>query len=238
MPASILISQVGEESGGTPGKSRDNLVVDQVITFSNDTGESTYRWELTDVPIRSTLSRGSLGTSATFTITPDVKGTYRVTLQVNGSVLPVDNAGILARIRVTEGKTLGWRYPAAGEELTDDNIDYTGLEFPDNENTRGWATLSDLQMEQAELAAYEAANATVTSPGPGTDNLVRLNSSTGLLDLTVLPPSSLSKCSYRSIYAALPLTVPNRYQHLVSGSVLIEAGGTLTIEAGGEVVIL
>lgn len=194
MPSSIIITQ---GTAGTPGKTRDDLVTASLVTFSNQTVESSYLWTLTDAPIRSTLVRGTTSTAATFGLTPDVKGTYRVTLQVNGSTATADNSAILAAVKTTGDRTLGWRYPAAGEERQEDNVDYAGLNFPGDTNVRGWATPRDLQLEQTEEAAYLVLNRVTTSPGVGVTNdlLVGLDPATGQFDPSVIPGATAATTS-------------------------------------------
>jgi hypothetical protein len=136
------------------------------------------------------LVRGTTGSGATFGFTPDVKGTYRVTLQVNGSSFPSDNDVIFGAVLSFGPKSMGWRYLAAGEADNEDNSLKPGLGFPGNINVRGWATENDLNREQQELAAYEVANAVVVSPGIGNDNLVHLDTLTGKLDPSVVPGGS------------------------------------------------
>jgi hypothetical protein len=185
MPASITVNQVTRPAG-TAGKSRNDLVTGQVVTCSNTTVETSYFWTLTDVPIRSALVRGTTGTGPTFSFTPDVKGTYRVTLRVNNSTLAADNTVIFGAVLSFGSKTLGWRYFAA-EETREDNITRAGLGLPANVNTRGWATDSDLQFEEIEQGIWEVQNATITSPGLGADRLVKLDPTTGLLDVSIVP---------------------------------------------------
>jgi hypothetical protein len=91
MPASIIFNQVSK-SAGVAGKSRDDFDTALLVTCTNDTAESSYTWTLEDVPIRSALVRGTIGASSSFTFTPDVKGTYRVSLRVNASSLSAENA--------------------------------------------------------------------------------------------------------------------------------------------------
>lgn len=186
MSASIIFDQSGK-SAGVAGKSREDFDSGSVVTCSNSTTESTYLWTLEDVPIRSGLTRGTTGSSSTFTFTPDVPGTYRVSLRVNGSTLATDNQTRFCAVLTSAAKTLGWRYLAAGEQGDEDNIDRAGLGFPGDTNVRGWATERDLQLEQIEEATWEVINAVVSSPGAGSDNLVRLNTVTGTLDPSVLP---------------------------------------------------
>jgi len=155
-----------------------------------------------------------------------VKGTYVVSLQVNGSALAADNAESFCAIVTSGAKTLGWRYLGAQEKNQADNQVKAGLGFPSNINTRGWATERDLQLEQTELAAYEAANAVLVSPGIGVglDRFVRLDATTGILDPSVLPqvvslptPTGIKIANYTAVSLDLVLYDPS--------------GGTFTLDA-------
>lgn len=188
MPAAIIFNQPTKPPGGIIA--RRDLSTGLVVTASNNTVEGTYLWTLVDVPIRSALIRGTTGIASIFTFTPDVKGTYRLTLQVNGSTLAIDNADSFAAVVSFGAKTLGWRYVGAGEQDQADNILYAGLGFPLNVNTRGWSTEHDLQDEQVETATYDVLNAITVSPGLGFDSLTRIDPLTGKLDPTVVPPAT------------------------------------------------
>lgn len=189
MPALITINQATKPPG-TPGKSRDQFDAGLLVTCSNDTAEGSYLWTLVDAPIRSALVRGTTGVASTFTFTPDVKGTYLVSLTVNGSPFPVDFDESFAAVLTSGLKTLGWRYLAAREQEDADNINKPGLGFPGNTNVRGWATDRDLQLEQTEDAVYEVLNRVLTSPGIGADNLAQLDPLTGKFDPSVVPASA------------------------------------------------
>lgn len=163
MPASIVVNQATLPAG-VAGRGRSDGVVSQLVTCTNNTVEGSYLWTLVDVPIRSALARGTTGTAASFTFTPDVKGTYTVSLQVNGSAAPADNDSSYLAIRTFAARTLGWRYQAAGETAEDNEL-YIGLNFPGNVNPRGWATNEDLIFEQVEDGIWEVENAIVTFGG-------------------------------------------------------------------------
>lgn len=163
MPASIVVNQATLPAG-VAGRARSDGVVSQLVTCTNNTVEGSYLWTLVDVPIRSALVRGTTGTAASFTFTPDVKGTYTVSLRVNGSSTPTDNDSSYLAIRTFASRTLGWRYQAAGE-TTEDNELYAGLNFPSNVNPRGWATNEDLIFEQIEDGIWEVQNAIITFGG-------------------------------------------------------------------------
>jgi hypothetical protein len=187
MPASIVFNQTGAPAG-VAGKARSDFVTGQIVHCTNSPtlGVTSYAWELVDVPIRSALVRGATSTAADFQFTPDVKGTYLVSLTINGSPFATDTARSFCAILSSGTNTLGWRYKAAGE-TEEDNMAYTGLGFPSNVNPRGWATDEDLVDEQIESAVYKVQNAVVTSPGPGTAPLVKLDTATGKFDATVIP---------------------------------------------------
>lgn len=225
MPASIIFDQV-TKSAGIAGDAREDFDTALLVTCSNATGESSYLWTLIDVPIRSALVRGTTTVTATFSFTPDVKGTYLVTLQVNGSPLTSDNAESFCAVVTFAAKALGWRYLAALEQNQDDNQLKAGLGFPGDLNTRGWATERDLQMEQTELAAYEVANAVVVSPGAGAglDRLVQLDETTGLFDPSVLPGAA-------AVPSLTGLKVANYTAVALDLVIYDPSGGTFTIDA-------
>jgi len=187
MSALIIVNQATRPSG-TAGKARSDGVVSQLVTCTNNTPESSYLWTLVDVPIRSALVRGTTGTGASFTFTPDVKGTYTVSLQVNGSVADVDNDSSYLAIRSFAAGTLAWRYQAAGE-TSEDNETYAGLGFPSNINPRGWATNEDLIYEEIEAGIWEIENAIVTFAG-AISRLVLTDPATGKVHPSLIAGST------------------------------------------------
>lgn len=184
MPASIIFNQAGTPAG-VAGKSRSDFVISPltIVNCTNATAETSYAWTLLDVPIRSALVRGTTGSGSTFSFTPDVKGTYLVKLTVNGSSLSTDTARSFCAVLSTGA---GWRYKAAGE-TEEDNQTYSGLGFPGNVNPRGWATDEDLTYEEVEAVVVSVQGAVVTSPGPGTAPLAKLNTVTGKFDSSLIP---------------------------------------------------
>jgi len=143
-----------------------------------------------DVPIRSALVRGTTGAGSSFTFTPDVKGTYTVSLQVNGSSSPSDNASSYIAIRTFATRTLGWRYQAAGE-TTEDNETYAGLGFPSNINPRGWATNEDLIYEEIEDGIWAVQNAITTFAG-AISRIVMTDPATGRVNPSLISGSTPS----------------------------------------------
>lgn len=236
MPASIIINQVTRPPG-SPALSRDDLVISQVVTLTNNTVEGSYLWTLLDVPIRSVLIRGTTGIFPSFTFTPDVKGTYRVSLQVNGSTLPVDNQILFGAVLSFGAKAMAWRYLGAGEANLEDNVLKPGLGFIGDVNPRGWATERDLQLEDTELAAFEVANAVTVSPGPGLDRMARLDPATGQFDPSLIPGgggSGTDNFSYKLVTSTTTVTIPANQQMLVHGGLTVDG----QINLFGEIVLL
>lgn len=183
MPASIIVNQATRPAG-VAGRARSDGVISQLVTLTNNTIEGSYLWTLIDVPIRSALTRGTTGNAASFTFTPDVKGTYTVSLRVNGSVAAVDNDVSYLAVRSSGGKTLSWRYLAAGETAEDNEL-YPTLNFAGNVNPRGWATNEDLILEDIEEGIWETQNA-ITTFGGLISRLVMTDASTGKVSSTLI----------------------------------------------------
>lgn len=183
MPASIIVNQATLPAG-VAGRARSDGVISQLVTLTNNTIEGSYLWTLIDVPIRSALTRGTTGNAASFTFTPDVKGTYTVSLRVNGSVAAVDNDVSYLAVRSSGGKTLSWRYLAAGETAEDNEL-YPTLNFAGNVNPRGWATNEDLILEDIEEGIWETQNA-ITTFGGLISRLVMTDASTGKVSSTLI----------------------------------------------------
>ncbi len=98
-----------------------DLELGNQITFSNDndTGVSSWQWTLEDQPAASSATLDT-PTASTTTFTPDVEGTYLVSLNVNTGE---DTDQIDAAVRTLRARI---RVPAAGERTEEDA-------------TRGWA---------------------------------------------------------------------------------------------------
>lgn len=225
MPASIIFDQTGA-SAGVAGQARNDFDVGIEVTCSNATVATSYLWTLVDVPIRSALTRGLIGTSATFAFTPDVKGTYVVTLRINGSFFIPDNAKSFCAVLSTE---LGWRYKGA-REGTEDNILYAGLGFTGNINTRGWATPDDLEREEIEAAVYVVQNAVSVGPSTG-GQLVFTDSGTGIVDSSLLPatlqltssaPEDVTKAT--AVIGVATTAARSDHKHNVSTAVPVDVG--------------
>lgn len=82
--AEIRINQTGGAGVGSPGISRDDLIIASAVELRNvdNNGVTQWFWQLLDIPEGSAASLAN-PTSAVATFTPDVYGTYRVYLRVN-----------------------------------------------------------------------------------------------------------------------------------------------------------
>jgi len=235
MAAAILINQVTLPAG-VLGVAREDGVISQLVTCTSGTVATTYTWTLVDVPIRSALVRGTVGVGASFIFTPDVKGTYLVRLRLNGSSSSADNTASFIAVKSFGLWSRTWRYLAAREENID-NILRAGLGFPSNVNARGWATNQDLITEEIEQTTGRVLTAVTTSPGPGTDALVKIDPATGKFDPSVIPGAGSIGIKYHLLLTDT-IIVPTDFQYLVQGSIIIDPGGSLTAAPGAQIVIL
>lgn len=131
--ASIVIrSQDG--TAGSAGRSRDDLVLSEVVTCYNadNQGVTTWRWQLLDRPTDSTVVLSD-PTGAQISFTPDEYGTYLLQLTVNQG-----QRGQVAKSLVVCRDGSGLRYPAFGE------TDEANWLVSGQPNTRGW--LPDLEL--------------------------------------------------------------------------------------------
>jgi len=99
---------------GAPG-SNTTLQPGQTVTFSNqnNTGVTTWKWELLDIPAASSATL-TAPTAATTNLTLDKQGSYLVRLTVNEGLATQDINAAVAAIRQVRSRI---RVPAAGESL-------------------------------------------------------------------------------------------------------------------------
>ena len=167
--ASIAFDQARPSgpSYGTPSVARNDLWEGRVITCrSTESGPTSWFWELLDVPPGSAAALAT-PTTANATFTPDVPGSYRVRLTVNGGG-PGNVQVLIAGVRYNSSGVLvnrGWQSPAFGEVAGDDNT--AG-------NVRGYAPkfeyiLADLLTFISGGGSGGPGNATfLTADGTGT----------------------------------------------------------------------
>lgn len=149
--ASIRINQAANASPtGVAGRSRDDLLEDQVVQLRNadDTGVRAWRWTIVDRPYGSTAALSS-PVAAAPTFTPDVVGSYLISLVVNtGRVGEVDRR--VAAVR----DALGLRVPAAGE------TNEANWLIDGSPNARGYQPEFETIVEQVNANAAMAADIT------------------------------------------------------------------------------
>lgn len=130
--AIIVIDQSTGAGAGTPGVARNDCWQDQQINLSCATGgNSSFQWDLLDIPPGSAAALTGAGTS-TPSFTPDLIGSYRIQLITSGGG-PGNVQILIVRVRYDDTGVLqqfGWALPAYGEQAGEANY---------NSNVRGWA---------------------------------------------------------------------------------------------------
>lgn len=151
--AVIVINQPTGAGAGTPGVARNDLWQNQMVELQIGTGGNANPvWTLLDKPPGSSTSIDNPN-SATCHFTPDLVGTYRIQLTVNGGG-PGNVQVKVARVRHDSAGDIiqrGWAYPAKGEVQGEN--DYAG-------NTRGWAEPIEFIFEDIRQALDGAGGTT------------------------------------------------------------------------------
>lgn len=152
----------GSVSGaGTPGVSRDDLILAETWTFTDPAnGAGTYAWVLRTRPVGSSATLSGAATP-TATLVPDIAGTYLVELTFNGTDRSgVDNA--IGEFISDQGGAAaklsgGTRIPGAGE-----TVQY---------GTEGWHPAQDsvLRKHDARSGIDSKAHGSVFYSDSGTD---------------------------------------------------------------------
>lgn len=207
--AVIIADQPAGAGNGVAGVARNDLWRNKAVNLSIGVGgNTTYLWELLDVPPGSAATL-STPTAPTSSFTPDVIGTYRVRLTVNGG----GNGNVqtrVYRVRFSPTGTLeqrGWAYPAVDE--TKEEANYDG-------NTRGWAEALYSILEDARLNAFDAA----TLPTPsGTQYAVLMEDPGGSLVFQQITAEMIVPAFAIASFAK---TAPN------GGTLLYRRGDTIT----------
>jgi len=151
--ALITIDQLANPTPvGQPGVARDDILLASPVTLRNavDTGVTRWRWTVLDVPIGSAILTNATATTAEFTFTPDVAGTYRVQLAINDGAEGEIDTRIVG---VRDGD--GFLYPAADQRAEEANYDIAG-----SPNTKNWA--KEVEAILRSLGAPQLLNAAPT----------------------------------------------------------------------------
>jgi len=110
-------------SAGTPGEARNDLWLGWQIDLRCTTVHFSYQWLLIDAPPGSTATILN-GSSQIANFTPDVAGSYRVMLIVDGGG-PGNTMILICAVRYDHSGTQlnrGWRLPALGEQAPENNF--------------------------------------------------------------------------------------------------------------------
>lgn len=124
MPGAVIVADQGSGAGpGAPGVARNDLWQAQAVSlYLGVGGNTTYLWEMLFRPTGSTATL-STPTASTSGFTPDLIGTYRIRLTVNGGG-PGNVQTRVYRCRYNNVGALaqrGWAPPAYGETAAEAN---------------------------------------------------------------------------------------------------------------------
>jgi hypothetical protein len=110
-------------STGTPGYGRDDLWLGRATHPRSVNTATLYEWTLLDKPPGSAAVLTN-DTSQICTITPDLAGSYRLQLVIDGGGLSNTQIKILGCVKDINGVEVnsGWRVPALGEEPEEANF--------------------------------------------------------------------------------------------------------------------
>lgn len=132
MPGAVIVADQSAGAGaGSPGVARNDLWQARAVSlYLGVAGNTTYLWELLSKPTGSATALTS-STASTSGFTPDLVGTYRVRLTVNGGGpgnvqtrvyrCRFDNSGVVA--------SRGWATPAYGETASEANYDGNAIGY-------------------------------------------------------------------------------------------------------------
>lgn len=157
--AIIVIDQPGGAGAGSPGVARNDLWQNKQINLSCAVVNSTYQWDLLDVPPGSGASLTGGGTSTPHFL-PDLIGTYRIQLITNGGG-PGNVQILVIRVRYNATGVLqnrGWAPPGFGEQASESN--YGG-------NLRGWAPEIEFILADIRANGFSSGGGAPTGPAGG-----------------------------------------------------------------------
>jgi hypothetical protein len=145
---------------GSAGRARNDLELGEpvVVRNTNNTDVTRWRWQLRDQPVGSTATISD-PTSATITFTPDIAGSYRITLSVNEGLPHEIDSKIGAVLSVD-----GYRYPATDERATEVNWLVDG-----ETNTKGWGKDLEVILRNAIDSNSLAGTLVIGNTSGGTD---------------------------------------------------------------------
>lgn len=132
MPGAVIVADQNTGAGaGSPGVARRDLWQARAVSlYLGVGGNTTYLWELLSKPTGSAAALTS-STASTSGFTPDLVGTYRIRLTVNGGG-PGNVQTRVYRCRYTNAGALasrGWATPAYGETAAEANYDSNAIGY-------------------------------------------------------------------------------------------------------------
>lgn len=132
MPGAVIVADQSAGAGaGSPGVARRDLWQARAVSlYLGVGGNTTYLWELLTKPTGSAAVLTS-STASTSGFTPDLVGTYRVRLTVNGGG-PGNVQTRVYRCRYNNVGALasrGWAVPAYGETAAEANYDANAIGY-------------------------------------------------------------------------------------------------------------
>ena len=214
---------------GTPGVSRDDLVLGELATVSDPAnGAGSYVYTMLAVPEGSAVPLGVFSTNPTGTFTPDVTGSYLIEEVFNGT----ESARIVGAVR-TAGKNI--RIPAPGETT---EFGATGWHPARDEMLRIWDGESGSGDENVKVSANDTTASTLDNKlVAGANITLTENNDGGNETLTI---ASTASGADENVGVSANDTTPGKLtDKLVAGSNITltenNDGGneTLTIDAAG-----
>ena len=132
MPGAVIVADQNTGAGaGSPGVARRDLWQSRAVSlYLGVGGNTTYLWELLSKPTGSAAALTS-STASTSGFTPDLVGTYRIRLTVNGGG-PGNVQTRVYRCRYNNVGALasrGWAVPAYGETAAEANYDTNAIGY-------------------------------------------------------------------------------------------------------------
>lgn len=178
MPGAIIVAdQLSGAGAGVVGLARNDLWLGQSIQLTSTAGGNPgpFLWELLAAPPGSAVALATPATSIA-TFTPDLIGTYRIRLTVNGGG-PGNVQTLVFRVRYDSSGAQagrGWAYPAFGE---------VGAESNYGSNVRGWAEPLESILEDIRTHAFGGGvtSANFVQPTVGATVSVTLLTTLGLV---------------------------------------------------------
>ena len=217
MAAIITINQVGS-GPGSPGIARNDLWENQVTSLVASSA-ATYAWSLLSIPKASSAVLVT-PTASTSTFTPDVVGTYRIRLVVNGGGTG-NTQTLIARVRYDSSgvlKNRGWAYPAIGEQLGENS--YSG-------NDRGWSGILEYIFEDIR---------TTLAGVTGVPTVVGTVGATGISQGSAVGISTDGSASLMyAVDASQDIGVGHTPYCMGFAATTVVSGASLTLLASGEI---